>query len=442
MGDAVVSTTGERTSKRKRYRLHPACVLFPEMTADELRDLANDIAANGLLNPIVLLNGLILDGRNRLAACKTAGVEPRFVDWNGRGSAFEWAISQNVMRRHLTASQRAVVALDLLSHLEIEAKDRQKLSRGRAQKVAKQFATSSRGKASVIAARLTRSNARYVEALKAIHKRAPDLIDHVRKGNVSVSDARCISKLKDAERQFVLAEPLQDLPRYRLLELIKQAQRASLRKRCDDVEASGAKAGSHNIFVGDMTELAHLVEDDSADLFVADPPWNKPELYERLSQLASQKLRPGGLCLAYAGHLQLPTVLSAMSKHLTYWWTFAIVFQSQSRVVYSRQIQNRWRSVVAFCKPPIRPAADWLRDVVDGGGRSKRHHDWGQAAAEVEYFIQRLTVPGAFVVDPFCGGGTVPLACMRLGRRFIATEKDSETARIAKLRLHEFELSK
>jgi hypothetical protein len=104
-----------------------------------------------------------------VAACEIAGVKPRFQKWDGQGSPIEWVISQNLVRRHLSASQRAVVAHDLLPMLEKEAKERQRLSKGRGKKVAKNCATFlSNGKASEAAARITRTNARYVEALKSI----------------------------------------------------------------------------------------------------------------------------------------------------------------------------------------------------------------------------------------------------------------------------------
>jgi ParB-like chromosome segregation protein Spo0J len=54
---------------------HPAADLFPFMSDDELAELAVDIRAHGLLEPIVLLDGLVLDGRNRLRACEAAGVD-------------------------------------------------------------------------------------------------------------------------------------------------------------------------------------------------------------------------------------------------------------------------------------------------------------------------------------------------------------------------------
>ena len=100
----------------KRYACHPACKLFPHLGKEELQELAEDIKQNGLLNDIILLDGKILDGRNRYLACRLAGVEPRFTKWDGEGSPVEWVISQNLFRRHLTSIQRAVVAHDLLAN--------------------------------------------------------------------------------------------------------------------------------------------------------------------------------------------------------------------------------------------------------------------------------------------------------------------------------------
>ena len=128
-----------RSSSRKRYSLHPICLMFPELPDWELQPLADDIKAKGLLHPIVLYKGKILDGRNRYKACKLAGVKPCFTEWKGKGSPLEWVVSENLIRRHLTSSQRAVLALDILPLLEKEAAQRQRLSGGRGKKVAKKF---------------------------------------------------------------------------------------------------------------------------------------------------------------------------------------------------------------------------------------------------------------------------------------------------------------
>jgi hypothetical protein len=57
--------TGRQADDPFQTPIHAAALLFPEMSADELRDLAADIKKRGLLRPIRLLDGMILDGRNR-----------------------------------------------------------------------------------------------------------------------------------------------------------------------------------------------------------------------------------------------------------------------------------------------------------------------------------------------------------------------------------------
>jgi hypothetical protein len=79
------------------------------MAEAELAELAEDIRKHGLREPITLYNGAILDGRNRYAACKRTGMEPRFVeatpaDLNGGPASY--MLSRNLYRRHLDAEQK------------------------------------------------------------------------------------------------------------------------------------------------------------------------------------------------------------------------------------------------------------------------------------------------------------------------------------------------
>jgi len=100
---------------------HKVADLFPLMQGDEFEELKADIATNGLIDPIWLHpDGSIIDGRNRHRACLETNTQPRFETWNDRGSLVSFVVSRNLKRRHLTSSQRAMAAQDVLPMLEEE----------------------------------------------------------------------------------------------------------------------------------------------------------------------------------------------------------------------------------------------------------------------------------------------------------------------------------
>jgi hypothetical protein len=92
-------------------QVHPAAAVFPMLSDDELADLAEDIKANGLLHPITLdAHGVLVDGRNRLAACNLAGVEPTFVTYKG-DDPVGFILSENIHRRHISKGQQAMAVV-------------------------------------------------------------------------------------------------------------------------------------------------------------------------------------------------------------------------------------------------------------------------------------------------------------------------------------------
>jgi ParB-like chromosome segregation protein Spo0J len=90
--------------------VHPLAAIFPMLPDDELADLAEDIKANGLIHSIMLdqAGKVLVDGRNRLAACEIADVEPHFERLPPGIEPADYIASVNLARRHMTAGQRAM----------------------------------------------------------------------------------------------------------------------------------------------------------------------------------------------------------------------------------------------------------------------------------------------------------------------------------------------
>ena len=113
---------------------HPFAALFPELPPEELTQLARDIKERGLLEPIILYEGLILDGRNRYRACQIAGVKPRTEQFNAKAtkrSPEEFVLSRNLRRRHLSVGQKAAIALDWSEQVELSSDPEKNKQRGR-----------------------------------------------------------------------------------------------------------------------------------------------------------------------------------------------------------------------------------------------------------------------------------------------------------------------
>jgi ParB family chromosome partitioning protein len=90
-------------------KFHPAAEIFPMLPAEELAALASDIAVNGLLLPITLDDdGAVVDGRNRLAACKMAEVQPRFETLKPGVDPRGYVASRNIQHRHLSKGRQAM----------------------------------------------------------------------------------------------------------------------------------------------------------------------------------------------------------------------------------------------------------------------------------------------------------------------------------------------
>jgi len=95
--------------------IHPAAAIIPEQSATEYAALFQDIDRNGVLNPVWFdREGRVLDGRHRLRAAHQLGIGCPTAVYDGP-DPIDFVLSQNLHRRHLTTSQRAIVAAKMVN---------------------------------------------------------------------------------------------------------------------------------------------------------------------------------------------------------------------------------------------------------------------------------------------------------------------------------------
>jgi ParB-like chromosome segregation protein Spo0J len=197
---------------------HPICLLIPSADEDELQDLTDDIRAHGLIDPIVLFEGMILDGRNRAAACERAGVVPHYVHFGGgREDALILVISHNLKRRHLTKQAIAdalVAAEDFNLHYTLAGPAAKKeaaeavaddLETPSVIKITEPKTASSRKLAQAAGGAV--SHAMIAATRKVKEKGDPELHEAVKRGRIGVQDAAKVADLLPEQQKAIAMSP-------------------------------------------------------------------------------------------------------------------------------------------------------------------------------------------------------------------------------------------
>lgn len=408
---------------------HPAADLFPMFPDDELAELAADIRDNGLHEPIWLWNEVdvclwLLDGRNRLAACRIAGVEPTTRLYTGTDPV-GFAIAENLKRRHLTTGQKAAVAEASEPLFAAQAKAAEALrkatslrdestteiestradlpesssaqsprSDGKPQSAKPQKGASrSRDKA----AKTAGTSGRAVAQFKRIKKDAPDLAEKVKSGAMALDRAERVIRDREAEQRR-----------------IEDARREA---------SSQPEPTVVDIRHGDFREVLADLRDVNA--IITDPPYPAEflPLLDDLAAWADKVLAPDGVMAVLMGQTHLPEVYRRLDGHRPYRWTGCYLTPGNGYASMARRCQSNWKPLLIYGGGPR--FADVVRSEGSDAGAKDNHH-WGQDYLAFHTIVERLTARGQTVVDPFMGSGTTLLAAYALGRHAIGCDIDAE----------------
>ena len=389
----------------KVYEYHEIANIFPMMQDDEYERLKDDIAINGQLEPIVLYEGKVLDGRNRYKALCDIGLKTDFEEYQG-DQPLSYVISKNLHRRHLTASQRAIMATDIKPLLEVEAKKRQELTRfGGGGNIS--TTESETGKSRDQAGDLFGVSGRYVSEAENIKEKEPELAEKVRSGDMTIAEAK--KKALKAEREkerHKLAESAKSLP-------------ADERWSVSEGDINNYQAGKQ------------------FDFIITDPPYPKEylQLYEVLAERANEWLKDGGLLIAMCGQSYLNQIYEMMSKHIEYYWTAAYLTPGESPSLWQKNVIPKWKPLLIFAKGKY--SGKMFSDVYTSGANEKGLHKWGQSESGMYSIISNVCLPGQSIFDPFCGSGTTGVAALKHGCLFHGIDIESENVNISKRRLND-----
>jgi ParB-like chromosome segregation protein Spo0J len=234
------------------YEQHPLSAAFPPMTPEEFQSLKDSVNENGVLNPITIYEGMVLDGWHRYKAAKELNMdcpEAELEDWI---DPKDFVLAQNKNRRHITAAQLAMATTAVYEWYPNGVTSSSALNAG-LQKTSKELAE------------ISGTSKRTIEQAKSVMKNASSEVkDAVKSGKIGLYKAQEISKLPKGEQAAAINKPIIAPERPRLtedygpdeaelkaMELSQQADRDLLNKM---LEADDAMALLH----AEVTRLNHL----------------------------------------------------------------------------------------------------------------------------------------------------------------------------------------
>ncbi|MDK4704312.1 MT-A70 family methyltransferase [Rhizobium sp. CNPSo 4062] len=227
---------------------HALAGLFPMFSEAELDELAEDIRMRGQEQPVWILDGKIIDGRNRDEACHRIGIDPWTKDYEG-DDPLGFVLSLNLRRRHLTESQRAMVAAKIVDW-----------ERGMNQATAGSANLPTRE-----AARRMSISERAVTAAKRVREQgAPALLAAIEAGKITVNAGESLSYLeRQAQEEVLRAEKKEIIAKAKAIRTERQQHSRMIRTALiNHIADKGERA------TGEMPRAAYAVG-------YCDVPWQQ-----------------------------------------------------------------------------------------------------------------------------------------------------------------------
>lgn len=310
-------------------RWHPLADIFPWIEGAAFNELVEDVRRNGVLEPIVMFEGMILDGRNRYMAAREAGIEYPLTDYTG-DDPLGFVIAMNLKRRHLTESQRGMVHARLA-----------KLPKGRPDENTAIAAITQEQASRLLNVSVDTGQ----RARQVIERGTPELIAAVESGDVAVSLAAQIAREPLPVQQEIVARgPAEIKAAYKAIRATELE--TSRTARIEKIEA--ISAGNTDL---DTSRRYPII--------LADPPWRYENPPIGATNRAIENHYP---TMDLAEICALPVSEIAADDALLYLWATAPKLPECLRVIEAWGFEYRTHIV-------------WVKDKIGMGYHARNQHE-------------------------------------------------------------------
>jgi hypothetical protein len=239
------------------------------LTADEHEALERSILAEGCRDALVLWNDVLVDGHNRFGICQKHGLPFQTVQ-NTRFQSMDdvhlWMIEQHLGRRSVSDFQRGVLALrkrDILA--ERHRADQAQLQRESDGEIADATPEGDEDSppwapapkvSRADMAREARLSSSQVTMIERIHKQAaPELVEAVKSGVISISAAAAVSDLPEEEQRAAAVAGKDELK-----QAAKRVRDAKRKPRKPVQEVLHSADGEMEVDMGREAEIAQALD--------------------------------------------------------------------------------------------------------------------------------------------------------------------------------------
>lgn len=397
--------------RRSQYQI------FPALSLDLHEALKASIKRREQEQPIVCdRQGNIVDGWERAMCCQELGIEPRreVRDFEDEAEKFQYVLAVNAHRRpNLNQKQKRAVIDGYLRG-----------DPGVADNCLAQTLVVSKNTVLKVRQRL--------EASGIIRK-----IERTRGKDGKLRPVRYAKRIitngrKEFDRAREIIKALPDNCSGKTLDIISAERRARRHKRSIEREAriiEPLPVDAIQLFhcrFQDLEKKARI-KPGSIRLILTDVPYDKrflPQVAE-LGALAQRWLAEGGLFVCMYGQYYLNLFIRTMDAFLTWRWQNTSVWQASASPVRicGQSLISKSKPIVIYSKGRL-TRGNWC-DTHHSKLNDKEWHPMQQPLEVFEQQVRYFSHPGDLVVDPCGGGFTTAEACLRLGRRCISCDVDS-----------------